>query len=98
MGIRVNKVVRLAVGSNRVEWCRKIHRPALAIRMLKASFDAELDGQAGIQELAGDATLLYYMSAEAQEGENSFLKKARPNWDKFPKLPLIEHPARQSPA
>ena len=55
--------------------------------MLKASFNAELDGQAGIQELAGNATLLYYLSEEAQEGRNAFLEKRQPEWDKFPKFP-----------
>ena len=71
-----------------VEWCRKITaKSPLAIRMLKSSFNAELDGQAGIQELAGNATLLYYMSAEAQEGKNAFVEKRDPDWDRFPKFP-----------
>jgi naphthoate synthase len=55
--------------------------------MLKASFNAELDGQAGIQELAGNATLLYYLSEEAKEGKNAFLEKRNPDWSKFPKFP-----------
>ena len=59
----------------------------LAIRMLKSSFNAELDGQAGIQELAGNATLLYYLSEEAQEGRNAFIEKRDPDWDRFPKFP-----------
>lgn len=85
----VNKVVPLEqLEATTVEWCRKImDKSPLAIRMLKASFNAELDGQAGIQELAGNATLLYYMSAEAQEGKNAFLEKRDPDWDKFPKFP-----------
>ena len=88
MGL-VNKVVPLEqLEATTVEWCRKImDKSPLAIRMLKASFNAELDGQAGIQELAGNATLLYYMSAEAQEGKNAFLEKRDPDWDKFPKFP-----------
>jgi naphthoate synthase len=55
--------------------------------MLKASFNAELDGQAGIQELAGNATLLYYLSDEAKEGKNAFIEKRDPNFDSFPKFP-----------
>ena len=88
MGL-VNKVVPLEqLETTTVEWCRKIMaKSPLAIRMLKASFNAELDGQAGIQELAGNATLLYYMSAEAQEGKNAFIEKRDPDWDKFPKFP-----------
>jgi naphthoate synthase len=88
MGL-VNKVVSLAeLESTTIEWCRKIMaKSPLAIRMLKASFNAELDGQAGIQELAGNATLLYYMSAEAQEGKNAFLERREPDWDQFPKFP-----------
>ena len=88
MGL-VNKVVPLdELEPTTIAWCRKIMaKSPLAIRMLKASFNAELDGQAGIQELAGNATLLYYLSAEAQEGKNAFLEKRDPDWDKFPKFP-----------
>jgi naphthoate synthase len=70
MGL-VNKVVPLdQLEATTIEWCRKImEKSPLAIRMLKSSFNAELDGQAGIQELAGNATLLYYLSEEAQEGK-----------------------------
>ena len=56
------------------------------LRVLKSAFNAELDGQAGIQELAGNATLLYYMSEEAQEGKKAYNEKRKPNF-KFPKLP-----------
>jgi naphthoate synthase len=59
----------------------------MSIRLLKSAFNAELDGQAGIQELAGNATLLYYMSEEAQEGKKAYLEKRKPNFNKFPKLP-----------
>lgn len=59
----------------------------LALRMIKAGLMAELDGQAGIQELAGDATLLYYLTDEAQEGKNAFLEKRKPNFKQYPKFP-----------
>lgn len=88
MGL-VNKVVPLdKLEETYVEWARKIiAKSPLAIRMLKASFNAELDGQAGIQELAGNATLLYYLSEEAKEGKNAFMEKREPDWSKFPKFP-----------
>ena len=88
MGL-VNTVVPLdQLEATTVAWCRKIMaKSPLAIRMLKASFNAELDGQTGIQELAGNATLLYYLSEEAQEGKNAFLEKRAPDWDSFPKFP-----------
>ena len=71
-----------------IEWCHEIlqHSP-LAIRCLKSSLNADCDGQAGIQELAGNATLLYYMTEEAQEGHKAFLEKRQPNFAKFPKRP-----------
>jgi naphthoate synthase len=71
-----------------VEWAREIlqHSP-LAIRLLKSAFNAELDGQAGIQELAGNATLLYYMTEEAKEGKKAYTEKRKPNFRKFPWLP-----------
>ena len=63
------------------------HSP-LALRMIKSfGLNAELDGQAGIQELAGDATMLYYMTEEAQEGGKAFLEKRKPDWSKYPKFP-----------
>ena len=88
MGL-VNKVVPVAqLEATTIEWCRKImEKSPLAIRMLKSSFNAELDGQAGIQELAGNATLLYYLSEEAQEGKQAFLEKRKPDFSKFPKFP-----------
>lgn len=88
MGL-VNKVVPLEhLEETTVEWARKIiAKSPLAIRMLKSSFNAELDGQAGIQELAGNATLLYYLSDEAKEGKNAFLEKRAPDWSKYPKFP-----------
>lgn len=71
-----------------VEWCEKIiqHSP-LALRMIKAGLNAELDGQAGLQEFAGNATMLYYMTEESQEGKKAFLEKRKPDFGKFPKLP-----------
>ena len=71
-----------------VAWGRDIlrHSP-LAIRMLKSSFNAELDGQAGIQELAGNSTLLFYMTEEAQEGRNAYNEKRPPNFERFPWRP-----------
>lgn len=88
MGL-VNKVVPLdKLEETTVEWCNKIlEKSPLAIRMLKACFNAELDGQAGIQQLAGDGTLLYYISEEAKEGKNAFLEKRQPDFSKFPKFP-----------
>jgi naphthoate synthase len=71
-----------------IKWANEIlqHSP-MAIRVLKSAFNAELDGQSGIQELAGNATLLYYMSEEAQEGKKAYNKKRKPNFKKYPKLP-----------
>jgi naphthoate synthase len=88
MGL-VNTVVPIdKLEDEAVQWAREImqHSP-MAIRVLKSAFNAELDGQAGIQELAGNATLLYYMSEEAQEGKNAYLQKRKPDFKKFPKLP-----------
>lgn len=59
----------------------------MAIRCLKSAFNADCDGQSGLQELAGNATLLYYMSEEAQEGHSAFLEKRMPNFARFPKRP-----------
>jgi naphthoate synthase len=88
MGL-VNKVVPVEeLEDTAIEWARKITRKSpLAIRLLKSSFNAELDGQAGIQELAGNATLLYYLSDEAKEGKNAFTEKRDPDFSNFPKFP-----------
>jgi len=88
MGL-VNKVVPLdRLEAETVAMCRKIvAKSPLALRMLKASFNAADDGLAGIQQLAGDATLLYYMSEEAQEGRNAYIEKRRPEFERFPKRP-----------
>ena len=71
-----------------LQWCYEIlqHSP-LALRCIKSAFNADCDGQAGLQELAGNATLLYYMTEEAQEGRNAFLQKRNPNFSQFPKRP-----------
>ena len=88
MGL-VNKVVPLEkLEDTYVEWAKKImEKSPLAIRMLKSAFNAELDGQAGIQELAGNATLLYYLTEEAKEGMQAFNEKRKPDFSKFPKFP-----------
>jgi naphthoate synthase len=88
MGL-VNKVVPLAdLEAAAVAWGRRIleHSP-MAIRCLKAAFNAELDGQAGIQELAGHATQLYYMTEEAQEGRNAYNEKRKADFSRFPWRP-----------
>ena len=88
MGL-VNKVVPLdRLEEETVAWCRRMlqHSP-LALRMLKASLNAADDGLAGIQQLAGDATLLYYMTEEAQEGRDAFVEKRPPDFSRFPRRP-----------
>jgi naphthoate synthase len=88
MGL-VNKVVPVAkLEEEGVQWAKEIlqHSP-MAVRVLKSAFNAELDGQSGIQELAGNATLLYYMSEEAQEGKKAYNEKRKPDFKKYPKLP-----------
>ena len=88
MGL-VNAVVPLAeLEATTVAWCREmLALSPLALRLLKASFNAGLDGQAGLQQLAGDATLLYYMTEEGTEGKQAFLEKRRPDFSQFKRLP-----------
>jgi naphthoate synthase len=88
MGL-VNKVVPIEqLEDESVQWALEIlDKSPIAIRFLKASFNADLDGQAGLQVLAGDATMLYYMTEEGKEGKNAFLEKRKPNFRKFPRLP-----------
>ena len=71
-----------------IEWCQTIlqHSP-LALRCLKSALNADCDGQTGLQELAGNATLLYYMTEEAQEGHKAYLEKRKPDFNQFPKRP-----------
>lgn len=85
----VNKVVPFdQLEDATVEWCEiMMQRSPMALRMIKMGLNAELDGQAGIQELAGNATLMFYMMDEAQEGKNAFLEKRDPDFKKFPKFP-----------
>jgi naphthoate synthase len=88
MGL-VNAVVPLArLEEETVQWCREmLALSPLALRMLKASFNAADDGLAGIQQLAGDATLLFYMSEEAQEGRDAYVEGRKPDFSQFPKRP-----------
>lgn len=88
MGL-VNTVVPLErLEEETVQWAREIlEKSPLALRFLKAAFNADTDGLAGIQELAGDATMLYYMTEEGQEGKNAFLEKRKPDFSRFPRLP-----------
>ena len=88
MGL-VNTVVPLdRLESETVKWCREIlEMSPIALRFLKAAFNADCDGQTGIQELAGNATMLYYMTEEGQEGKNAFLEKRKPDFKKFKRLP-----------
>ena len=85
----VNAVVPLVeLATETVAWCKEMlaHSP-LALRMLKASHNAADDGLAGVQQLAGDATLLFYMTEEAQEGRDAYKEKREPNFGQFPKRP-----------
>ena len=88
MGL-VNQVVPLErLEEETVAWCREmLAMSPLALRCLKASFNAECDGEVGLQELAGNATLLYYMTEEAQEGRNAYLERRKPDFSKFRRLP-----------
>ncbi len=88
MGL-VNAVVPLdRLEEEAVAWAKEIlgHSPT-ALRFLKAAFNADTDGLAGLQQLAGDATRLFYMTEEGQEGRNAFLEKRKPDFSKFPRLP-----------
>ncbi|MDY6838522.1 MAG: 1,4-dihydroxy-2-naphthoyl-CoA synthase [Thermodesulfobacteriota bacterium] len=88
MGL-VNTVVPLEkLEEETVQWCREmlVHSP-LALRCLKSALNADCDGQAGLQELAGNATLLFYMTEEAQEGRDAFAEKRKPDFTKFPRRP-----------
>jgi naphthoate synthase len=88
MGL-VNTVVPLAqLEAETVQWCREmLANSPMALRCLKASLNADCDGQAGLQELAGNATLLFYLTEEGQEGKQAFLEKRKPNFRKFKRLP-----------
>ncbi len=88
MGL-INKVVPLAeLEGATIEWCKKIlEKSPMALRLLKSAFNAELDGQAGLQELAGNSTLLYYLSEEANEGRKAYVEKRKPDFSKFKRYP-----------
>lgn len=88
MGL-VNKVVPVdQLEAEGIQWAQEIlEKSPIAIRCLKSAFNADLDGQAGIQELAGNATLLYYMSEEGKEGKNAYVEKRKPDFRQFPWLP-----------
>ncbi len=85
----VNTVVPLdQLEAETIQWCREmLERSPLAIRCMKSALNADCDGQAGLQELAGNATLLYYMTEEGQEGKNAFLEKRKPNFKSFKRYP-----------
>lgn len=88
MGL-VNKVVPLSeLETETLQWSREIlqHSP-LALRCLKSALNADCDGQMGLLDMAGNATLLYYMSEEAKEGRNAYVEKRKPDFNKFPRLP-----------
>ncbi len=73
-----------------VQWCREmLEKSPIALRMLKGALNADCDGQAGLQQLAGDATMLFYMTEEAQEGRDAFKEKRKPEFNKFPRLPYL---------
>ena len=88
MGL-VNTVVPLdRLEAESIQWAREIlEKSPTALRFLKAAFNADTDGLAGLQQLAGDATLLYYLTEEANEGKQAFLEKRKPDWKKFPRFP-----------
>jgi naphthoate synthase len=88
MGL-VNTVVPLdRLEDEAVQWAEEIlAKSPTAIRLLKAAFNADTDGLAGLQQLAGDATLLYYLTDEAKEGRNAFVEKRKPDFSKFPRFP-----------
>ncbi len=86
MGL-INTVVPYAqLEAETVKWCHEIlEKSPLALRCLKSALNADCDGQAGLQELAGNATMLFYMTEEGQEGRNAFNEKRKPNYAQFPK-------------
>ncbi len=88
MGL-VNKVVALKnLEEETIKWCKEIlANSPIALRCLKAALNADCDGQAGLQELAGNATMLFYMTEEGQEGRDAFVEKRKPDFSRFPKRP-----------
>lgn len=88
MGL-INKIVsQEKLENSTIKWCRIIQSMSpISIRMIKRCLNAELDGQRGLMELAGDATMMFYFTKESKEGKNAFLEKRDPNFKKFPKFP-----------
>jgi naphthoate synthase len=88
MGL-VNAVVPLAdLERETVAWCREMaHLSPLSLRLLKASFNASEDGLTGLQQLSHDATLLFYMTEEGQEGRNAYVERRKPDFGRFPRRP-----------
>ena len=88
MGL-VNAIVPLRqLEEETLKWCREmLQHSSMALRFLKASLNADCDGQIGLLDLAGNATMLYYMTEEAQEGKKAFLEKRQPDFNRFPRLP-----------
>jgi naphthoate synthase len=88
MGL-VNAVVEVdRLEEETIQWCREmLQMSPFALRLLKASFNADEDGLAGLQQLAHDANLLFYMSEEAQEGRNAYVEKRKPDFSRFPRRP-----------
>ena len=88
MGLVNHVVPYVELERETVKWCKEILvNSPMAIRCLKAAFNADCDGQAGLQEMAGNSTLLFYMTEEGQEGRNAFLEKRDPDFSKFPRFP-----------
>jgi naphthoate synthase len=88
MGL-VNTVVPLEqLEEESIQWAKEIlEKSPVALRFLKGAFNVDTDGQAGLQQLAGDATMLYYMTEEGDEGHNAYIEKRKPDFSKFPRLP-----------
>jgi naphthoate synthase len=88
MGL-VNTIVPLEnLEIETVQWCKEmLDKSPIALRALKAAMNADCDGQSGLQELAGVATMLFYMSEEGQEGRNAYVEKRKPDFGKFPRRP-----------
>lgn len=88
MGLANTVVPYSKLEDETIKWCREIlANSPMAVRCLKAALNADCDGQAGLQELAGNATMLFYMTEEGQEGRNAFLEKRKPDFSKFPRRP-----------
>ena len=87
--VKAHKVVSYdKLEQETIQWSQEIlEKSPMAIRVIKSALNADCDGQSGLQQLAGDATLMFYMTEEAQEGRDAFKEKRKPNFKKFPRLP-----------